>query len=112
MKRDTFIGILLCSLAPAVVAAGGVYLWHRSAAPSISASDVAAVDKLLSSPQVAATGLKPGRPRLVESVTQGDDTMDIVRVDGDNKDGPLTIYLAVENGKVVNTTYAQNGSAK
>ena len=91
----------------------GLAFMHRPApATTLPAADAAAIDTILSSPQIAAAGMHAGQPRLVDSVTQGDDTMDIVRVEATDPDGAMTIYFVVENGRVIDAEYAQNGSAR
>ena|SRR5690348_3342229 len=96
-------GFTICGLA---------YFHGGHPAATLPPADAAAINTILSSPQIAAAGIHAGQPRLVDSVTQGDDTMDIVRVEATDPQGAMTIYFVVENGKVVDADYAQNGSAK
>lgn len=111
--KDSTKGILVVGAALAVVAVGGIKgrEFAPSTVPAIPAADAAAIDQFAASPQAQAHGLKPGAERLVDSVTQGDDAVDIVRMDAEDGDGPLTLYFFVENGKLAGVTYAQNGSA-
>lgn len=96
---------------PALCLVGFTLTRSHSSAPALPEADRAAISAFMESPRVAAHGITAGQPRLVDSVTRGDDSMDIVRLDGQDGNGPLTIYFVVENNKVVDVTYAQNGSA-
>lgn len=56
--------------------------------------------------------LKPAALNLLDESTQGDDTLQIYRMDTtDDKDKSLTIYVIVENGIALGATYAKDGSS-